>query len=60
MQERSIELIELIEANPFTPIESIIEDFFGADLVLALKSDKSLNRDEIIRILNEAGIEDVL
>jgi hypothetical protein len=58
MLPRTIELLEFIDANPYLPINTIIEDFFGADIVLVLKTEK--NREDILKILYEAGVEDVL
>lgn len=58
MNQRLIDFVELIEANPFTPLGVLIEDFFGADIVLVLKTEK--NREDILKILQEAGIEEVL
>lgn len=58
MLPRTVELLEFIDSNPYLPITSIIEEFFGADIVLVLKTEK--NKEDILEILREAGIEDVL
>ena len=58
MLPRTVELLEFIDSNPYLPITSIIEEFFGADIVLVLKTEK--NKEDILEILREAGIEEVL
>lgn len=64
MNPKSIDLIELIEANPFTPTVVIIADFLGIDDVTELfeflRKSKQYNRDDIIQILNQSGFDDLL
>lgn len=60
MHQRTLDFVELIEANPFTPLSVLIEDFYGGDLVFVLKSEKPIDREMILKILYQAGIEDVL
>ncbi len=60
VQQENIELIEFIEANPFTPVRVLIADFLGGDLVMVLKAMEPIDREKIIHILNQYGLEDVL
>lgn len=66
MLPTSVEFIELIEANPFTPVEILFEDFFGKDknknrTVKSILDELDVeSRGQIVRILNIAGYEDII
>lgn len=66
MPQETAEFIELLERNPFTPVEELFIDFYGKDraknlsIKAVLDSLDEEKRAELILILNTAGFDDVI
>ena len=64
--QETAEFIELLERNPFTPVEELFIDFYGKDraknlsIKAVLDSLDEEKRAELILILNTAGFDDVI
>lgn len=66
MLQETAEFIELLERNPFTPIEELFIDYYGKDraknlsIKAVLDSLDEEQRGQVILILNTAGYDDVI
>ena len=63
MLPQNADFLEILENNPFTPVEILFEDFYGSGnrtLKSVLDELDIESREQVVRILNTAGYEDII